>query len=123
MNELVQRLSESSHPVEVTLRPERTASALRQRIEEFGFVHIKFTDTEGGTELIVKLDKEACDLASADFEGASGKVALSGRLILDYVPVRCDAEIDLSTLEGTGQLHVLEGGAGGSEAAAATPPA
>jgi len=121
MNELVQRLSDSSHPVEVTLRPERTASALKRRIEEFGFVHIKFTDTKGGTELGVKLDKEACDLASADFERASGKVTLSGRLMLDYVPVRCDAEIDLSTLEGTGRLRVLEEGAGGSEAAAATP--
>jgi hypothetical protein len=123
MNELVRRLSASAHPVEVTLRPERTAAALRRRIEEFGFVHIKFTDTQGGTELIVKLDKEACDLASADFEGASGKVALSGRLILDYVPVRCDAEIDLGTLAGTGQLHVLEEGAGEPGAAAANAPA
>jgi hypothetical protein len=108
MNDLVQRLSESSHPVEVVLRPERTTSALKQRIEEFGFVQIKFTDTKGGTELGLKLDKEACDVSAADFEQATGKVKQSGRLILDYVTVRCDTEIDLNTLGGTGRLSVLE---------------
>lgn len=108
MNDLVQRLSESSHPVEVVLRPERTSSALKQRIEEFGFVQIKFTDTTGGTELGLKLDKEACDVSAADFEQATGKIKLSGRLILDYVTVRCDTEIDLNTLAGTGRLCVLE---------------
>lgn len=123
MSELAQRLSAASHPVEVSLRPERTAAALKQRIEEFGFVHIMFTETSGGTELGVKLDKEECHLDGADFEQASGKVRLSGRLTLDYVPVRCVADIDLGTLEGTGQLHVLEEGAAeSSEAAAASPP-
>ena len=108
MNNLVQRLSESSHPVEVVLRPERTSSALKQRIEEFGFVQIKFTDTKGETELGVKLDKEACEVSAADFEQATGKIKLSGRLILDYVTVRCDAEINLNTLGGTGRLYILE---------------
>lgn len=119
MNDLVERLSKSSHPMEVVLRPERTSAALKQRIEEFGFVQIKFMDTKGGTELTVKLDKEACDVSAADFEQATGKIKLSGRLILDYVPVRCDAEIDLNTLEGMGQLCVLENIAGMSEAAVA----
>lgn len=122
MNELVQRLCDSSHPVEVTLRPERTAAAFRRRIEEFGFVHLKFTDTQGGTELGVKLDREACDLGSADFELPGGKVRLSGRLMLDYVPVRCVAEIDLGTLEGTGRLSLLEEGAGAQGANGAGPP-
>lgn len=120
MNDLIERLSTSSHPVEVVLRPERTSSALKQRIEEFGFVHIKFMDTKGGTELTVKLDKDACDVSAADFEQATGKIKLSGRLILDYVTVRCDAEIDLNTLAGTGRLCVLESIAGMSEAAAAS---
>ena len=108
MKELVEKLSSSSQPVEVVLRPDRTSSALKQRIEEFGFVQIKFTETKGGTELGVKLDKEACDVSAANFEQATGKIRLSGRLILDYVPVRCDAEIDLNTLGGTGRLSVLE---------------
>jgi hypothetical protein len=106
--------------VEVTLRPERTAAALMRRIEQSGFVHITFTDTRGGTELGVQLDKEECNLDGADFEGASGKVRLSGRLMLDYVPVRCVADIDLGTLEGTGRLHVLEEEAAGPSEAAAT---
>jgi hypothetical protein len=108
MNELVARLCTGSNPVTISLRPERTASALKQRIEKYGFVHIKFTDTRGGTELGVRLDKEACNLAAADFEQARGKVTLCGRLRLNYVPVECIAEIDLSTLEGTGYLRKIE---------------
>lgn len=107
MCELVDRLCEGSHPVTISLRPERTALALRQRIEKYGFVHIKFTDTRGGTELGVKLDKEACNL-SADFEQVKGKITLIGHLKLNYVPVQCIADIELSTLEGTGHLRKVE---------------
>jgi Core binding factor beta subunit len=109
MSDVVQKLCSGPHPVEITLRSERTALALKQRIEQSGFVHIKFTDTQGGTELGVRLDKEACDWASADFEQGQGKITLSGRLTLNFVPVRCVAEIDLGTLEGMGQLQMMEG--------------
>lgn len=34
MNELVQRLSEGEHPVEASLRPEKTATALKESIAE-----------------------------------------------------------------------------------------
>src|SRR5579863_6158419 len=102
MSEIVDRLCKGSHPVTISLRPERTATALKERIERYGFVHIKFTGTRGGTELGVKLDKDECNLGAADFNHAEGKISLSGRLKLNYVPVRCLADIDLSTLEGTG---------------------
>ena len=35
-------------------------------------------------------------------------VHVEGTLTLNYVPVRCVADIDLATLNGTGQLVVVE---------------
>lgn len=108
MSELVQRLAKGDHQVEVSLRPERTATALKKRIDEYKFVHIKFPNTRGGTELGVRLDETESDWSSANFERGEGRIKLSGRLKLDYVPVKCVAEIDLSTLEGTGHLEIIE---------------
>jgi uncharacterized protein YbdZ (MbtH family) len=100
---LVQRLSSGRHPVEVSLRPERTAQALKSRIE-LGHVHVRFTDTRGGTEFGFELDRAASDLSQADFVRPSGKVHLEGSLTLDGVKVRCIARIDLETLSGEGHL-------------------
>lgn len=47
MNELVQRLSQGEHPVEASLRPQKTAASLKESIDR-GYVHIKFTQTKGG---------------------------------------------------------------------------
>src|SRR5262249_55616180 len=85
---LVGRLSKGRHPVESSLRPEKTAKALKERIA-LGYVHIKFTGTRGGTELGVRLDREATDLTRANFENQTGTVHLEGELTLDYVKVRC----------------------------------
>lgn len=117
MNELVRHLSSPSR-VEIRLRPTGTASALKRRIEQYGFVHIAFTETRGGTELGVRLDRQACDLGSGDFEGARGTITLKGYLTLDYVPVQCVAEIDLTTLQGIGTLHIVETAGNGHVAAA-----
>jgi hypothetical protein len=68
------------------------------------YVHVKFTDTKGGTELGVRLDKDACNFSNADFEGGTGMIHVEGELTLDYVRVRCIADVDLATLEGTGHL-------------------
>jgi hypothetical protein len=107
MNELVQRLSQGEHPVEASLRPEKTAAALKESIDR-GYVHIKFTNTKGGTDLGVRLDPEACHLNEANFERQTGKVHLVGNLTLNYVKVRCIADIDLATLEGKGHLEPVE---------------
>ena len=106
MSELVQRLSEGEHPVEASLRPERTAKALKDCIDR-GYVHIKFTGTRGGTELGIRLDPQASRYADVDFDNAAGNVRLVGGLTLDYVKVRCVADIDLTTLAGTGHLEPL----------------
>jgi len=105
MDELVQRLSEGDHPI-VTQRAD-SAEELKQSIER-GYVLIKFTDTRGGTELGVRLDDTLTDLSGADFDQATGTVHLAGNLTLNYVKVRCVADVDLATLEGKGHLEILD---------------
>ena len=104
MDELVQRLSQGDHPV-VTRRAE-SAEELKQSIDR-GYVLVTFTDTRGGTELGVRLDDDLTDLGGADFEAATGAVHLAGNLTLNYVKVRCVADVDLATLQGTGHLEIL----------------
>ncbi len=101
MNELVKRLSEQKQPVAA----ERAGDyhGLKEQIDR-EFVLIKFTETKGGTELGYKIDKKASNTGGADFEKGQGTVHLEGDLVLNYVPVRCIADIDLKTLRGTGYL-------------------
>jgi len=106
MNELVQRLSQGNHPVEASLKPEKTVAAFKESIDR-GYVHIKFTNTKGGTDLGVRLNREASNLGEADFDHQIGKVHLVGDLTLNYVKVRCIADIDLQTLEGNGHLEPI----------------
>jgi hypothetical protein len=116
MDELVQRLSQSEQPVEVTIRPERNGPRLKECIDR-GYVHVKFTETRGGTELGVRIDAGASDFTQADFERGTGVVRIVGSLKLNYVPVRCIAHIDLGTFQGRGRLEVIavEAGAGGAK--------
>jgi uncharacterized protein YbdZ (MbtH family) len=104
---LVDRLCEGDHPVEVALRPERTLKTFQEAIDR-DYVHIKFTQTKGGTELGFRLERNLSDLSRGDFENGKGNVHLEGRLTYDYVKVKCVADIDLSTLQGTGHLEKVE---------------
>lgn len=106
MSDLVQRLSEGTHPVEVSLRPDRTVKALDECLQR-GYVHIKFTGTRGGTELGFAVDPQLSDLTGADFARESGRLRLAGALTLDYVNVRCIADIELPSLQGHGRLERL----------------
>jgi uncharacterized protein YbdZ (MbtH family) len=104
---LVDKLCEGDHPVEAGLRPEKTVKRFKEAIDR-NYIHIKFTNTRGGTELGVKLDRESCDFSQADFEKGIGTVHVEGGLTLDYVKVRCIADIDLNTLEGKSHLVKVE---------------
>jgi hypothetical protein len=106
MDELTQRLA-SEQPV-VVGGPQATVEELRRRLEEIEYVFIKFTETRGGTDLGMTLDRDASDLSAADFEQGSGTVHVEGTLILNDDPVRCIADIDLATLKGTGRLVVVD---------------
>jgi hypothetical protein len=105
MSDLVQRLG-TEQDVEVSMRPETTVEYFKAAVDR-GYVHIKFIHTRGGTELGIRLDREASDFSQADWEGKSGKVTIVGNLILDYVKVRFHGTIDLSTLKGLGYLENL----------------
>lgn len=107
MDELVERLSRGDHPVTVG-GPKPTLEEFRKRIEDMGYVFVKFTGTRGGTDLGVRVDKSATDLSQASFDQAKGTAHVEGTLTLNYVKVRCVADIDLATLNGTGHLVVLE---------------
>lgn len=104
MNELVERLSKPGQPV--AAERAETVQGLKEQIDR-KFVLIKFTGTKGGTELGYKLDESRSNIEAGDFEAGTGKVSLVGELTLNYVRVRCIAEIDLATLKGTGYLEPL----------------
>ena len=100
---LIDRLSEGVHAVQIELRPEKTVKLFRESLAR-DHVPIKFTETNGGSEFGIKLDKGACDLSNADFDNGVGTAHLEGGLLVDYVPVRCVVDIDLQSLEGSGWL-------------------
>jgi hypothetical protein len=103
----VDRLCAGTHPVEASLRPDKTVQRFQESIER-GYVHVKFTDTQGGTELGLRLDPAASDCSQGDFARQTGTVHLVGELTLNYVKVRCMVDIDLTTLTGQGHLEPVE---------------
>jgi hypothetical protein len=107
MDDLVQRLSERDHPVTVG-GPKPSLDALRRGVEDMGYVLIKFTDTRGGTDLGLWIDTSATDLSQAHFDQGTGIAHIEGTLTLNFVNVRCIADIELKTLNGTGHI-VVEG--------------
>ena len=81
MNQLVQRLSQGEHPVEVSLRPDRSLETLRECLDR-GYVHVKFVSTKGGTELGVRLNRESCSLPANALETGQGTITIVGNLSL-----------------------------------------
>lgn len=106
VSQLVEFLCKGEHPVEATLR-QKTREAMKEAIS-MGHVPIKFTDTRGGTELVVPLDPSRSDLRAIESSNGSAEIKVVGDLTLDYVPVTCVARIDLTTLEGEGHLEVRQ---------------
>lgn len=104
MNELVSKLTTGRHPIEAVVRPDKTLEGFRAALER-GYVHVKFTDTLGGTELGIRLDPSRTNLSGADFDAGCGELTVSGSLTLDYVPVTCVALIRLPQLTGEGWLE------------------
>jgi uncharacterized protein YbdZ (MbtH family) len=101
---LVEYLSTGEHPVEVRVPK---SSTFRDRME-LGFIHVRFTDTRGGTELGFSVNREHTDTSRANLDEPSGELRLAGTLKLNGVRVMCVADLDLTTLAGTGHLEVLD---------------
>ena len=100
---LVDRLCEGEHAVQIDLRGEKTPKLFREAIAR-DHVSIRFTKTSGGSEFVIKLDKSACDLRDADLDNGLGTAHLEGELSVDYIPVRCVVDIDLQNFQGSGCL-------------------
>jgi uncharacterized protein YbdZ (MbtH family) len=103
---LVDRLRKGDHAVVVSLRPNPTAKAFKDAIDS-GYVRFKFTETKGGTELRLQVNKDASNFQDANFEQGTGRAKVVGDLTLDYTKVSCIADIDLQTLTGQGHLETL----------------
>jgi uncharacterized protein YbdZ (MbtH family) len=107
---LVRRLSVGSHPVVVAgVGDRQDADAIerfRHRMER-GHVNVLFTGTNGGTELSLRFDPQTVDRSRCDFARRSGSLALAADLNLDGVDVRCEVELSLAELAGTGRLVPL----------------
>jgi hypothetical protein len=106
INELVQRLSEGKHEVVIGHRDE-PYEEIKQRIED-GYIHIKFTQTKGGTELGINVDLNSTNVKELDFNKGEGLLHIEGTTNLNYNAVRCIADIDLATRKGEGCLQVVE---------------
>jgi hypothetical protein len=107
MSELPHKLSQGEHRVTYRAKRGDARTELKEAIER-RYVHVLFTDTRGGTELGFPLDETRSEIAKADWQKGEGAVRLVGALKLDGVPVRCVANIDVSTVEGNGHLEILE---------------
>jgi|ERR1700722_9171810 len=103
MDSLVEQLSRPGRRVQVITRPAESTKALEKSIER-GYVHLRFPETRGGTEVGVTLDRAQCELTRANFDDRTGVIRLVGAFSLNFVRVECVAAIDLSTLSGEGQL-------------------
>jgi uncharacterized protein YbdZ (MbtH family) len=102
---LVERLSTGSHPVAASRCS--TIDAFEKCVER-GYLYMRFTET--GTELGVRIDAAAQERIGTAAARGTGTVRVESRLVLNDVPVRCVAEIDLSSLAGSGRLEIVAEG-------------
>ena len=105
INELVQRLSEGKHEVVIGHRDE-PYEEIKERIED-GYIHIKFTQTRGGTELGINVDLNSTNVKDLDFNKGEGFLHIEGTTNLNYNAVRLIADIDLASRKGEGCLEVV----------------
>lgn len=72
------------------------------------YIHLKFTQTRGGTELGINVDLNNTNVQELDFTNGKGMLHIKGNTNLNYNQVRCIADIGLETRKGEGFLQVIE---------------
>ena len=102
-NDLVKRLLKEQA---VELIRYKDVEKLKKAVEN-GYVLVKFTGTQGGTELgaNVKNSDPACQVT---FNEQARTATIQGRLKLDFTPVHLFATVSLDSFQGTGYLQVVE---------------
>lgn len=106
ISELVKKLSKNKHEVVIGHRNE-SYEEIKQRIEE-GFIHIKFTQTNGGTELGINVDLNNTNVKELNFAQPKGILHIEGTTNLNFNKVRCITDIDLLSRKGSGYLQIIE---------------
>lgn len=106
INELVKKLSENKHEVTIGHRNE-SDEEIKKRIED-GYIHIKFTQTNGGTELGINIDSNNTNVKELDFNKKGMILHIEGTTRLNYNTVRCIAEINLTSRKGEGYLQGID---------------
>jgi uncharacterized protein YbdZ (MbtH family) len=101
------RLSQGPQKVELTLRPERTMEALARQVKT-GYMHLRFTETRGGTELAIALEPTSAEQIENAIARGEKVMHVEGGVTLDYVPIRCRAEIDLPSFTGTCRVELVK---------------
>ena len=71
------------------------------------FIHIKFINTNGGTELGVNIDFDKTIVDEFDSAIKGGVFHIEGTTNLNYVNTRCIVDINLSSRNGKGRLEIL----------------
>ncbi|MEC5144154.1 hypothetical protein [Chitinophaga sp. 212800010-3] len=84
------------------IRPEKSWQALQQCIHR-NYVHLLFE--KSGTELSMQLFQPECRLETPD--SGVGMIRLVGMLTVNYQQVKCVADINSASCEGTGYLTIV----------------
>lgn len=107
MNDVVEFLTQGLHPIEFETRTSNYDD-IKNRIQK-GFVYVKFTDTRGGTELGINVDSTKTSNFEDCLSNGQNMLHLEGVCKLNYKPVRCIIDVNVSTRKGEGRL-VIEAG-------------
>ena len=103
MNDLVKRLSKIQ-PVKAESQ-EATLKELQERLK-LGYIEILFTKT--GTDLGMDLCNSESNIPEKMLKSGKGIITTVGYFTLNYDKVKCTADINLETLEGTGCLAPVD---------------
>ena len=107
MSELPYKLAKGEHPVIVSAVRDSPLEEFKAAVDR-EYVHVKFTETRGGTELGFRLDKDRSDFSKGDLDEGTGEVRVAGRIKLDGVPVWVVADLELEKMAGKGHLEIIE---------------
>jgi hypothetical protein len=97
MNELLKFLLQGPHPV-IASRV-KSVDELKRGLDQ-GYLLVRFTDSDGETELSLRVLPENVNSSSSD------TIYIAGDLILDYTKVRCEIDLQLPAMDGVGTMHI-----------------
>lgn len=105
MDELVGRLCGGEH--DVTTSHAQSVDELRASLHR-QYLLIEVEGTRGGTELGIALGADTAHNARVALDRGDDRIELSGELTLNYVPLRCVADIVPATQRGRARFEVVE---------------